>query len=90
MYYIYMIKNNANKLYIGVTKNIDKRIYSHNTNQGANFTKNKKNFTLVFQENYATLKEARQREIQLKKWRREKKEMIIKRYSLGLETKLAN
>lgn len=88
MYHVYMIKNNANKLYIGVTKNIEKRINSHNTNQGANFTKNKKDFGLIFQEKYNTLKEARQREIQLKKWRREKKEMLIKKYSLGLETKL--
>ncbi|MFA4890356.1 MAG: GIY-YIG nuclease family protein [Candidatus Paceibacterota bacterium] len=87
MFYVYMIKNNANKLYIGVTKNIDKRINSHNINQGANFTKNKNSFELVFQEKYDTLKEARQREIQLKKWRREKKEMLIKRYLLELETK---
>ena len=84
-----MIKNNANKLYIGITKNIDKRIDTHNANQGANFTKNKSIFGLVFQEKHDTLKEARQREIQLKKWRREKKEVLIKRYLLGLETKLA-
>ena len=89
MFYLYMIKNNANKIYIGVTKNISKRIYSHNTNQGANFTKNKSDFGLVFQEKYDTLKEARQREIQTKKWRREKKEMLIERYSRGLETKIA-
>jgi len=83
-----MDKNADNKLYIGVTQNPEKRLYYHNTNQGAEFTKNKGNFITVFIEEYNTLKEARQREIQIKKWQREKKEMLIKRYSASLPTKL--
>ncbi len=87
MYYVYMDKNADNKLYVGVTQNPEKRLYYHNTNQGAEFTKNKGNFVTVFIEEYNTLKEARQREIQIKKWRREKKELLIEKYSIGLSTK---
>lgn len=88
MYYVYMDKNADNKLYVGVTQNPRKRLYYHNTNQGTEFTKNKKDFKTVFLEEYNTLAEARQREIQIKKWRREKKELLIEKYSLGLSTKL--
>lgn len=84
---VYMIKNPANKLYTGITANAGKRIHCHNSNQGAHFTKCETNFKLVFKEEYDTLKEARAREIQIKKWRRDKKEMLIKRYSRGLPTK---
>lgn len=88
MHYVYMVKNANHKLYTGVTENPDKRFYYHNTKQGAYFTKNKSNFKIVFLEEYNTQKEARKREIQIKKWRREKKELLIERYSLGLSTKL--
>ena len=83
-----MINNSANDLYIGVTKDPQKRLAHHNTKQGANFTKNKRKFEIVFLEQYETLQQARQREIQIKKWRREKKEMLINRYSKGLNTKM--
>lgn len=88
MYYVYMNKNADNKLYVGVTQNPEKRLYYHNINQGAKFTKNKSDFKTVFLEEYNTLTEARKREIQIKKWRREKKELLIEKYSLGLSTKL--
>lgn len=87
MYFVYMIKNKASELYVGVTENAGNRLETHNKNQGAQFTKNKSVFEIVFLEKYGTLAEARQREIQLKKWRRDKKEFLIERYSKGLETK---
>ena len=74
-------------MYIGVTENADNRLKTHNNNNGAQFTKNKLVFKIVFLEKYDTLAEARQREIQLKKWRRDKKEVLIDRYSKNLETK---
>jgi len=73
MYHVYMIKNNNDDLYIGVSKDIKNRIKTHNNKSGAEFTKNKDSFRLVFEEKYKSLPEARQREIQLKKWRRDKK-----------------
>ena len=88
MFYVYMIKNKYDKLYVGVTTNLKDRLYYHNTRQGAQFTKSKSKFYLVFSEQYVTLVEARKREIQIKKWRRDKKELLIDRFRQVLSTKL--
>jgi putative endonuclease len=82
-----MIKNSFNNLYIGVTDNPTRRLSEHNSKRGADFTKFKNTFQIVFLEQYQTLTQARQREIQIKKWSRSKKEMLISRYRQGLETK---
>ncbi len=87
MYFLYIAKNSINKLYIGITKNPQNRIVCHNQKRGAKFTKYKPDYQIVFLEEYPTLIEARQREIQIKKWRRDKKEVLIKRYLLSLPTK---
>ena len=88
MYYVYMLKNQNNQLYIGVTKDAEKRLRTHNTKQGALFTKTKQKFHIVFLEEHDTLAQARRREIQIKKWRREKKENLIQRFASGQPTKL--
>lgn len=88
MYFVYMAENTSGKLYTGVSENPNQRIYYHNTKQGAQFTKSKEKFILVFKEEHPTLTEARKREIQIKKWRRDKKEMLIERYQKGLKTKI--
>ncbi|MBI1838845.1 MAG: GIY-YIG nuclease family protein [Candidatus Colwellbacteria bacterium] len=85
-YYAYMARNMGGKLYVGVSQNPGNRVKEHNTQRGSAFTKSG-NFVIVFKEEYSSLKEARRREIQIKKWRREKKEFLIERYSHGLPTK---
>lgn len=87
MSFVYMAKNSNNELYIGVSDNPSQRIRNHNEKRGAGFTKIG-GFKIVFIEKYPNLKEARKREIQIKKWRREKKEILIKRYQNNLPTKL--
>lgn len=82
-----MIKNNYEKLYTGITQDTEQRLHHHNTKQGARFTKGKAIFHIVFKEDWNSLSEARKREIQIKKWRRDKKEMLITRYQKGLPTK---
>lgn len=88
MYHLYMIKNSSNKLYVGISENPQKRVQYHNERRGAQFTKYLPDFKIVFLEQYKTLAEARRREIQIKKWRREKKEFLITQYHLGKETRL--
>ena len=88
MNYVYMIKNSNDKLYVGITTNPENRVAYHNQKRGAKFTKYISDFKIVFLEKYETLTKARKREIQIKKWRREKKEMLIKIYNDRLETKI--
>jgi putative endonuclease len=87
MHFLYMIKNSSNKIYIGVTENPEKRLAIHNSKRGAQYTKRISDFKIVFLEEYENLQQARKREIQIKKWSRSKKEMLIERYKNGLETK---
>ena len=77
MYFVYMIRNADDKLYVGISINPEKRLQTHNTERGAQFTKSFLNFELVFKEAHATLTDARRREIQIKKWRREKKLALV-------------
>ncbi|MEK7194452.1 MAG: GIY-YIG nuclease family protein [Patescibacteria group bacterium] len=88
MFFVYMIKNSAGKLYTGITENPSSRLEYHNQRRGAKFTKYKSDFQVVFIESRESLVQARKREIQIKKWRRDKKEELIRRYSQGLKTKL--
>lgn len=87
MTYVYIIKNNESRLYIGISNDPQKRLQDHNTKRGATFTKTGK-FNIVFLEEYSALKEARKREIQIKKWRRDKKDFLINMYKKGVETKM--
>ncbi|MCR4325980.1 MAG: GIY-YIG nuclease family protein [Patescibacteria group bacterium] len=87
MYFVYMIRNSASKLYVGVTNNPQQRLAHHNARRGAQFTRRIPTFEIVFLEQYEALADARKREIQIKKWRCGKKEMLIERYQEGLETK---
>lgn len=88
MFFVYMICNSYYDLYIGITDDPKQRLKYHNERRGAQYTKRDSKFKIVFLEQYETLAEARKREIQIKKWRRDKKEMLIERYGKGLQTKI--
>lgn len=77
-YYLYILKGPKNHLYVGVTSNLENRIIRHMSGDGAEFTKRNKAFQLVYSEVHLTLVKARRRETQIKGWRREKKENLIK------------
>ena len=87
MFFVYMIRNNWNRLYVGTSSNPEKRLRDHHKKQGAYFTKTGV-FHIVFKEEYPTLREARQREVQIKKWSRVKKDVLIERHKKGLPTKI--
>ncbi len=78
MFYVYILRSENNKLYIGQTNCIVKRQEYHNWGIGAKFTsQNKGSFKIVYTEEFSSRKDAMKREIQLKKWSRAKKEALI-------------
>lgn len=83
MYYFYIVRCSDNTLYCGQTNNLQRRINEHNfdENKSAKYLRAKKPVKLVYSEEYSTLKEAMQREWQVKKWTKAKKEVLIKRNS---------
>ena len=84
MYFVYMIKNTAGKLYVGITDDPQQRLSEHNSERGAQYTSRIPTYKIIFLEKYSSLAEARKREIQIKKWRREKKDFLITKYQKGL------
>lgn len=77
MFFLYILKNSKNHLYVGVTSNLKSRIERHKSGDGAEFTKRNKTFQLVYSETFPTLLKARRREKQIKGWWRKKKENLI-------------
>ncbi|MEQ1705003.1 MAG: GIY-YIG nuclease family protein [Rickettsiales bacterium] len=77
-YYIYMLTNwNNEVLYIGMTNNLERRIYEHKNKIIKGFTEKFNLTKLVYIETTNDINAAIEREKQLKKWRREKKDNLI-------------
>ena len=73
MYYVYAIKNEINKIYIGQTDNLKFRLDRHNgllPTKNSSYTHKNKNgaWKLFYQEEFTTRSEAINREKQLKSY----------------------
>ena len=69
MSFVYILKNEQGKYYIGSTIDIDKRIKQH-LNGHTHSTKRLGNFVLVFSQKFESLQDARSVEYKLKKLKR--------------------
>ena len=79
MFYVYIISNNfRNVLYIGVTRNIERRLYEHKNKLIDGFSKKYNLNVLLSYETTEYALDAIAREKQLKKWNRDKKFTLIK------------
>jgi len=77
-YYVYILTNkNRTTLYIGSTKDLNKRILQHKSGEGSVFTKKYNLNHLVYYEVFDEYDKAFKRERQLKKWNRAWKEELI-------------
>lgn len=79
MYYFYILRCFDNSLYCGMTSNLEKRLKEHNANgkRGAKYLRAKKPVSLVYSEMYKDIKTAMNRELQIKKWTKAKKEVLV-------------
>ena len=78
-YYVYILANKINTvLYVGVTNNLVRRVFEHKEKQIDGFTKKYQINKLVYFEQTTSSIEAITREKQLKRWRREKKDSLVK------------
>lgn len=78
-HYVYILECSDGSLYVGCTNNIEKRLKEHNGSRyGAHYTKIRRPVKLKYHEIFESLKDARSREFEIKKWRREKKKNLIR------------
>ncbi len=78
MHWVYILTNKSNStLYVGVTRNIKRRISQHRLGDGSEFVKKYNLKRLVYAESCDSAMDAIEREKQIKKWRREKKDALI-------------
>ena len=79
-YYVYILTNKNNTvLYIGVTNNLERRIFEHKNELIEGFSKRYQTHKMVYFEQSESVDSAIKREKQLKGWSRAKKEALINR-----------
>lgn len=77
-YFVYILLCSDNSYYTGVTNNMERRLYEHETgNDPKSYTFKRRPVKLVFHESFNDIVQAIAFEKQVKGWRRAKKEAII-------------
>ncbi len=77
-YYVYIITNSNNRvMYIGVTNDLERRLYEHKNKLADGFTKRYNISKLVYYEHTTDIYSAITREKQLKGWNRSRKNALV-------------
>jgi len=74
---VYILRCADGTYYVGSTSDVAARVATHNAGRGPRFTACRLPVTLVYAESFDTMDQARSREIQIKRWSRQKKEAVI-------------
>jgi len=76
---LYIATNLSRTLYIGVTNDLERRVWEHKQKVGSGFAARYNVTQLAYYEEFVDIRDAIAREKQLKRWRREKKVWLIER-----------
>jgi putative endonuclease len=77
-YYVYIMASGRRTLYVGVTGDLQRRVYEHRHKLVDGFTKQYNVTHLVYFEQWTEIRQAIAREKQLKRWSRAKKLELIR------------
>ena len=75
--YTYILKCADDSYYTGSTKNLQRRLWQHQSGLGARHTAKRLPVTLVYAEPFERVADAFKREKQIQRWSRAKKEALI-------------
>ena len=75
--WFYILRLQSGSLYIGATKNLKKRYAEHSAGSAGRTTSLDPPVSLVYSEEQESFSKARQREAQIKRWSRAKKEALV-------------
>ena len=79
-FYVYITTNpDKTSLYVGVTNNIERRLFEHHENRGIwkTFAGRYFCYNLIWFEHFSDINQAIMREKEIKGWKRDKKELLI-------------
>jgi len=83
-YFVYILTNKSNRvLYIGVTNNLERRMYEHKNKMINGFTKRYNLTKLVYFEETSDVRSAIEREKKLKNWHRDWKIKLVDDFNPG-------
>ncbi|MGB8324770.1 MAG: GIY-YIG nuclease family protein [Candidatus Acidiferrum sp.] len=78
VFHVYILANSSGVLYTGVTIHLERRVAQHKQKSIPGFTKKYDVVRLVYFEPFGDVRNAISREKQIKRWRREKKLILIR------------
>jgi putative endonuclease len=82
MYYLYILKCADDTLYTGITTDLERRVYEHNTsNLGARYTSARRPVRLVYSKKFKDRSSASKEEARIKKLKKDDKIKIIKSHT---------
>jgi len=76
-YFVYIMTNYSRTLYVGVTNDLERRVWEHRCKLVEGFTKRYNITRLVYAEDCGEIEDAIAREKEIKGWRRAKKVALI-------------
>ena len=76
-YWVYILSNVTGALYIGMTNNLERRVWQHRQKTASSHSAKYNTTRLVHAEEFSYVLDAIAREKELKGWRREKKVALI-------------
>ncbi len=84
-YYVYIMASWSRVLYVGVTGDLERRVFEHKQAAPARFTSKKVVTRLVYYEVHERADYAIEREKRIKTWRRQKKVALAEQMNPGWE-----
>ncbi len=78
MWYVYILQCRNKALYTGVTNNIERRFKDHQAGNGGHYTSYNRPRKILYTEVFKDKSEAKNRELQIKRWGKSKKLALIK------------
>lgn len=77
-YFVYILECADRTFYTGIAKDLERRLYAHNNlKAGARYTSTRRPVALRYSERHKSIKSAMLREIEIKRWPRERKLKLI-------------
>jgi predicted GIY-YIG superfamily endonuclease len=77
MWYVYILQCSDKSYYVGHANDLSERVNRHNTGRAARWTAFRLPVKLIYNEAFATEEKAVNRERQIKKWSRAKKQALF-------------